>query len=772
MNEVGRNLPRLDAAEKTSGRATYIADIYRPGMLHGAILKSPYAHARILSYDISAALAVPGVVCVLTGNEVANGKFGPFIKDECVLAKQKVRFVGEAVCLVAAEDEATARRAAQLIDVTYEELPAVLSPEEAMAPGAPLVHDDNTKNFRIFETECGGNLAWECRFSEGDVDAGWATCDVIVENEFETQAQAHVAIEPCGALAEIDAAGRVTIWSANQSVFRVQANVCDALGLPMSRVRCVTPRVGGGFGNKMEMHVQGMAAALALATGKPVKMVLSREEDFELVRLRHPYKIRAKTGALADGTLVAREVEAVIDCGAYGDDSPGVMGFSLWMARGPYRIANFRSLGRLFYTNKLRFGAFRGFGNPQVTFATESQLDEIAAKLGIDPFDLREKNAVRAGDQWVGGGAIRSDGFIKSLHSARRASRWDERQSLTVAPGRRRALGVASTAHICGLLATGAIIRLLEDGTVVLNTGAVDIGQGSDTVLPQICADALQIPVADVALASPDTDGSPFNWGTTASRVTYMTGRAVVGAASEVARKIKEHAADMLECGVADLELRQGGRVGIVGVPQKELTFQDVSLRAHWAAGGPIIGAESLIYNKPTIDPKRTIVSGLPFPQIGVFSFNTVVCDVEIDDATGKTTVLEAWSACDVGKAINPMSVEGQIQGGFVQGLGFALFEEMVWDGARIANPSLMDYKIATTLDVPHQIHPLLIEDPEPDGPFGAKGIGEIPICSVAPAIANGITAATGARLRRLPLTPERVLAAILKPDSHSPRAE
>lgn len=763
MNEVGRNLPRLDARDKLTGRATYIADLYRPDMLHAAILKSPHAHARIVSYDVSAAAALPGVVCVLTGADVPDGKFGPFIKDECVLAKGKVRFVGEAVCLVAAEDEPTAQKAAQLIAVEYEELPSILGVEDAMAPGAALVHEDNTQNFRVHETACGENLAWECKFSEGDVDKAWAECDVIVENEYETQAQAHVAIEPCGALAEIDAAGRVTIWSANQSVFRVQANVCEALKLPMSKVRCVTPRVGGGFGNKMEMHVQGMVTALALATGRAVKLVLSREEDFEMVRLRHPYRIRSKTGAKRDGTIVAREVEAIVDCGAYGDDSPGVMGFSLWMARGPYRIRNFRSSGRLYYTNKLRFGAFRGFGNPQVSFATETQLDEIAERLGIDPFELRRKNAVRAGDTWVGGGAIHTDGMVKALDIAQASSQWNERKHRTVAPGKRRAMGVASTAHICGVLGTAAIIRLLEDGTVVLSTGAVDIGQGSDTVLPQICADALKIPVDHVALASPDTDGSPFNWGTTASRVTYMTGRAVIGAANEVVEKIKTHAADMLECAVADLEICDGGRVGIVGIAQKEISFRDVALRSHWGVGGPIIGSNSLVYDKPTIDPKRTIVSGLPFPQIGVFSFNTVVCDIEIDEASGKTIVLEAWSACDIGKAINPMSVEGQIQGGFVQGLGFALFEEVVWDGARIANPSLMDYKIATTLDVPAQIHPLIIEDPEPDGPFGAKGIGEIPICAVAPAIANGIAAATGVRLRQLPLTPERVLKGLLE---------
>jgi CO/xanthine dehydrogenase Mo-binding subunit len=763
MNEVGRSLPRLDARDKITGRATYIADLYRPGMLHGAILKSPHAHARILSYDVSAATALPGVACVLTGADVPDGKFGPFIKDEFVLAKEKVRFVGEAVCLVAAEDEATARQAVHLIEVQYEELPPILSLEDAIAPGAALVHEDNRTNFRVFETACGENLAWECKFSEGDVDKAWSECDVIVEDEYETQAQAHVAIEPCGALAEVDGAGRVTIWSANQSVFRVQANVCEALKLPMSKVRCVTPRVGGGFGNKMEMHVQGMVTALALATGRPVKMVLSREEDFEMVRLRHPYRIRTKTGAKRDGTIIAREVEAIIDCGAYGDDSPGVMGFSLWMARGPYRILNFRSSGRLYYTNKLRFGAFRGFGNPQVSFATESQLDEIAEHLGIDPFELRRKNAVRAGDTWVGGGAIHSDGFVKTLDVAQSSSQWNGRGRRAAAPGKRRAMGIASTAHICGLLGTAAIIRLLEDGTIVLNTGAVDIGQGSDTVLPQICADALKVPVDRVALASPDTDGSPFNWGTTASRVTYMTGRAVIGAAKEVVQKIKTHAADVLECAVTDLEIRDGGRVGIIGIAQKEISFQDVALRAHWAVGGPIIGSDSLVYDKPTIDPKRTVVSGLPFPQIGVFSFNTVVCDVEIDEASGKAVVLEAWSVCDVGKAINPISVEGQIQGGFVQGLGFALFEEVVWDGARIANPSLMDYKIATTMDVPREIHPLIVEDPEPDGPFGAKGIGEIPICAVAPAIANGIAAATGARLRQLPLTPERILKALLE---------
>jgi CO/xanthine dehydrogenase Mo-binding subunit len=767
MSVVGESIPRLDAREKVSGRAQYIADLYRPGMLHGAILGSPHAHARIKSYDARAAKQLPGVVSVLTGADLKGGKFGPFIKDETVLAIGKVRYVGEPVCIVAAENERTARRAALMIEVEYEELPAVLTPAEAMAESAPHVHEENESYFRVHETSCGGNLAWSTSFSEGDVDRAWSECDLIVEGEFETQAQAHVAIEPCGALAEIDAAGRVTLWSANQSVFRVQANVCEALCLSMSTLRCMTPRVGGGFGNKMEMHVQAMTAALAIDSGRPVKLILTREEDFEIVRHRHPYRIRAKTGAKRDGTLVAREVNIIVDCGAYGDDSPGVMGFSLLMARGPYRIPNVRATGQLYYTNKIRFGAFRGFGNPQVSFATEIQIDEIAEKIGMDALDLRLKNATRKGDSWVGGGPVHSDGFVSCLKAVRESAEWDRRSTLVASPGTRRSLGLACSSHISGLLSTGAIIRVLEDGTVVLNTGAVDIGQGSDTVLSQICADSLQIPIDRVIIGSPDTDSSPYNWGTTASRVTYMVGRAIVTAAAEVEKKLKAHAADIFECSPEDLTLRPGGKIGIVGIPDRELSFQDLSLRAHWAVGGPVMGSASLMYDQKTIDPKRTVAKGVPFPQIGVFSFSAIICDVEIDEATGKTTVREAWSACDVGKAINPGSVEGQIQGGFVQGLGFALCEEVVWEGAKIANPSLMDYKVPTTLDASPKIHALLVEDPEPDGPFGAKGIGEIPICAVAPAIVNGIAGACGCRLRQLPATPERVLFAMLG-ESHA----
>ncbi len=760
---VGLAAPQLEAAEKVDGSARFIADLNRPGMLYGAVLQSPHAHARILSYDVSRALAIAGVRAVVTGDDVqTNWRMGAFIKDEHALAKGKVRYVGEAVAAIAADSEAVAREAAAAINVVYEELPAALSPHAALKPDAAVIHEELANYIKVFDTGSAGNLCSRTSFREGDIEQGWRDSDLIFEAHYLTQAQAHVSLEPCGALAEIDANGRITLWSANQSVFRVQANVCESLGLPMSRLRCLTPRIGAGFGNKMEPHVQPLAVLLAMKARRPVKLVLSREQDFEMVRARHPFDIRVKTGVKRDGTLVAREVEVLLDGGAFADDSPGVLGYALLMSCGPYRIPHAHCHGRLAYTNKMRFGAFRGFGVPQITFATETQLDEIADALAIDPIELRLKNLKRQGDRWLGGQPIASCGLNECIERVRTASGWNGGRHRAGSAGSRRALGMACSAHISGLLSTGAIIRLLEDGSVLLNTGAVDIGQGSNTVLSQLCAEALRVPLDRVSIASPDTDGSPYNWGTTASRVTYMTGISVLGAAAEVERKIKEHAAEILECSAQDLELVPGGFVAVKGIPHRRVGFAAVSGRAHWAAGGPIIGSHSWVFDQKTVDPKRASVVGLPFPQIGAFVFNAIVVDVEIDETTGKSRVERAWSACDVGRAINPQMVEGQIEGAFVQGLGFALFEEMVWNGPQIANPTLMDYKIPTFIEAPSELYAIIVESNDPGGPFGAKSVGEIGINGVAAAIANAVNAAVGVRLRRLPLTSERVLEAML----------
>jgi CO/xanthine dehydrogenase Mo-binding subunit len=758
---VGQAIPQLEAEEKLSGSAQYIADMYRPGMLYGAILQSPLPHARIRGYDLSEALALPGVRAIVTGDDLDDAhRMGAFVKDEPAFAKGKVRYVGEIVAAVAADTEAIARQATRLIRVDYEELPAVLDPVQALAPDATRVHEDAASYASAFDSGTDGNLCSRTSFRAGDIDAAWAQCDLVVEGHYHTQAQAHLSIEPCGALAEVDAAGRVTLWSANQSVFRVQASVCESLGLPMTRLRCLTPRIGAGFGNKMEAHVQPAVVLLALKARKPVKLILSREEDFESVRARHPATIRMKTGVRRDGTLVAREVELLLDGGAYGDDSPGVLGYALLMNCGPYRIPNVHAHGRVAYTNKLRFGAFRGFGVPQMTFASETQLDEIARKLAMDPIALRRRNMLVDGDPWFGGQPILSNGLAQCVDLVEKESGWPAPSESP--PGRKRGFGVALTAHISGLLASGAIVRMLEDGSVLLNTGAVDIGQGSNTVLTQMCAEALKLPVDRVAIASPDTDGSPYNWGTTASRVTYVAGRSVVGAAAEVEGKLKAHASQMLECAVEDLELLPGGRVAVKGVEQRSVSFAEISGRAHWAAGGPIIGTHSWVFDQRTIDPKRAVVQGLPFPQIGIYSFSALVVEVEVDELTGKVRVVHAWSACDIGRAINPTMATGQIEGAFVQGMGYALTEEMVWDGPRLANPSLMDYKIPTFAELPESLRAYLVESNEPSGPFGAKSVGEIGINGVAAAIANGIANATGVQLHQLPLTAERVLRGLL----------
>ena len=757
---VGDSPKNVETNEKVLGRATYIADMVRPGMLQGAILPSPHAHAKILSYNIEDALALPGVKAVITGDDFGHDYMGPFIKDEAAIAKDKVRYVGEPVAAVAATSEAIARQALGLIDVEYEELPAVLSMDEALADGAPIVHEELGDYIKIFEAISYDNVMSETTMSEGDVDAAWDDCDLIVENVYETQAQSHLPIETCGALAEVDGNGRIELWSANQSVFRVQANVSETLGLPMSKLRCLTPSIGAGFGNKMEAHVQPIVAKLALVTGLPVKLILNREEDFEMIRARHPFRIRCKTGVKNDGTFIARDVEILVDGGAFSDDSPGVLGYSILCSRGPYRIPNIRTFGQVVYTNHLRFAAFRGFGNPQINFATESQIDEIAEKLGMDSIDLRLKNAMKTGDPWFGGQVVESNGLEECITKAKEASNWDT-YTPSVEDHKSRGLGIAICGHISGLLGTGAIVRLLEDGTVALNTGATDIGQGSDTVLSQICAESLQVPLENVSLASPDTDGSPFNWGTTASRVTYTTGRAVVGAAKDVEAQVKKAASEMLECSIEDLELVPGGKVGIKGVPGHEVSFFDISKYTHWGVGGPIVGSHSLVYDNPSVDPKRATVSGVPFGQIGVYAFNAMVVEVEVDERTGRTEILQAWSATDVGKAINPQLVEGQLEGGFVQGQGYALVEEMVWDGGRLANPNMMDYKIPGSMDVPYDIHSIIVEHPEPDGPFGAKGVGEIGLVSVPGAIANAIKNATGVTLRQLPMTSERVFNAL-----------
>src|SRR5260221_4371614 len=427
--EFGASLPRREAAAKAGGPARFTADIQLAGMLRGAVLTSPYAHARILSCDTRAARALPGVKAVITGADIPANRFGLMVKDETALAIDRVRYIGDAVAAVAAVDRETAQQALALIDVVYEELPAVLDPVAATATDAPLVHEELASYEKSFGAICGGNVLCAAEIAAGDPASAWARCDLVVENVYETQAQYHAYMEPVAAVADVDALGRITVWSSTQSIFRVQACISDALGVPRNQVRAISPYVGGGFGGKSEPGVQLFAALLAKAAKRPVKVVLSREEDMTMMRSRHPARMRLKTGVTQDGTILVREGEVLMDGGAYADDSPAAMMMALYFLRGPYRVPNVRFTGSVVYTNKLRAGAFRGVGNAQATFAGESQIDEIANKLAIDPIEIRLKNAVRQGDAWLGGHSIRSASLRPGLRHLRCESGWNQRRT-------------------------------------------------------------------------------------------------------------------------------------------------------------------------------------------------------------------------------------------------------------------------------------------------------------------------------------------------------
>ena len=763
---VGLSTPRRDSAEKAGGTAKYADDFSVPNQLYGAIAKSTVPHGRILSYDIRNALEVPGVKAILTAEDFPEKRVGSFVQDETTLARGVVRYVGEPLAAVAAETPQAARLAAQLIEVEIEELLAVTDLDAALAESGPSVHSEFESYGRKGTAPWQGNVFWSASIEEGDCVAAWADCDVVVEGVYETPAQYHAYIEPCSVLAEIDLAGRITVRSSAQSIFYLQGRIAEELDLPMSRVRCIAPKIGGGFGGKNGVNVQPIAAALALKTGLPVKITLTRAEDMEMLRSRHPARIRMKTGARKDGTLVAREVELWFDAGAYADESPAVMSFGMLMSRGPYRCPNVSVKGHTVYTNKLKAGSFRGFGNPQATFASESQMDELAAALDMDPLELRRRNAMDPGDAWLGGQVVESCAAKACIEAvaARAEAEMPELPPLEV--GWKRGLGFANFSHISGLMGTSANVNLRADGTVALSTGVVDIGQGSDTVLAQICAETLKLPPEAVAYAAQDTDSSPYNWKTAASRITYTAGRAVLNATVEMRERILRHAAEMMECAVADLELQPGGIVSLKGVKEHSITFREIAARAFNGVGGPILGQNAYAFDGPRFDPKRAVLDGFAFDNLGVYVFGTVGVAVDVDEVTGKVVVRKVWSAHDIGKAINPLSAEGQIQGAVVQGLGYALLEELVWEGGQLANPSFMDYKIPDALDVPDGIVPILVEEaPEDTGPYGAKGIGEAPIVGVAPAVANAVAKATGKRLRRIPMTSERVLTALESED-------
>ncbi|MGA2990050.1 MAG: xanthine dehydrogenase family protein molybdopterin-binding subunit [Candidatus Korobacteraceae bacterium] len=755
---VGQRVPRADGLEKVRGEPVYYGDFSLPGMLYGRVLRSRYPHARILGVDVSRAKALPGVAAVAVAADIpGSNKIGTRARpgDQPILCEDKVRFIGDAVALVAAETAEIASQALELIDVRYEELPPLLDPKEAMLPTAPRVHEDRS------------NIVHHFKLRKGNAEAAFRDCDIIVENVYETPLVEHAYLEVEGCVA--DKSGEtMTVWSPSQYGFIIREQVAAMLNCPSEAVRVITTNAGGGFGGKEDAcsDTACRAALLAHLTGRPVKLVHSRDESIISSSKRHAVRIEYKTGASKDGRLLAIEARAYLNKGAYA--SAGVLtppaggltakcGFHL---PGPYDIANVHVDVYNVYTNLPFGGAMRGFGVPQMAFAHESQMDDLAHRLGIDPVEIRLLNGLEAGKRTAFDQLLEhSVGLKETIRRASELAGWKRfRQEKGQASGSiRRGIGVASFIFSTALGAwpeyANAIMEVDASARIVVRTGIDELGQGSRTALGQIAAQALEAPLDRILMARRgDTTQDRDSQLTVASRGTVMAGNAIIAAAKEARQTMLEMAAHYFDLAPEQMVLVDGEFHQIDG--PAHLSMQEV-LQYCFRCGRRLLGKGWWCVPKVKVDPETNL--GSPYHA---YAFGTQIAEVEVDIRTGMVKVRRVVSAQDVGKAINPTLVEAQIHGGVSMGLGFALSEEVMLNQGRVLNPSLTNYLIPTAADTP-EIVSIIVEDPYPDGPFGAKGVGEPGAVPTAGAIANAVFDAVGVRITRLPITAERVWRAL-----------
>jgi len=754
---VGKSVPRLDALDKVTGRAIFGVDVKLPGMLYGATLRSPVAHAKIVDLDVSRARKARGVRAVVTGRDLPF-MFGPLIKDQPFLAIDRVRFVGEPVAAVAADTEAAAQEALERISVKYEDLPAVFEIREAKAEGAPVLHPrmadyDRSPALKIVP---GTNICNVSTYSLGDVNAGFAEADEIIEDEFDVHSVAHTPMEPHAAVAQYSSMrDYYTIWASVDRPFRTASILADALNLPMNQVRYICHYVGGGFGGKSTLVAEAVAVVLARFTdGRPVKVVLSREEELTASQTRVAACMRLKTGVKKDGTIIARRAEIWWGGGAYASAAPSVAVLGARTIFGPYRIPNLELTSKLVYTNRQPCGPYRGFGTTQVTWACEVQMDIIAERLGIDPLEIRLKNCYVEDDAYINGQLLHSVGLKETLERASQEIGWGkttQRSSGT----KRRGKGIATT--IKGTYTPSdsyALIKMNQEGSVIVMACTPEIGAGQKTVLAQIAAEAIGVPLSSISMARPDTLTMPYDFAVASSRTTYHMGNAICIAAREVRQKILEYAGNFLQVDAARLSLNEG-KIFQEGVGQVA-TLQSVLTQA-LGRGGDIIGQG---HYTPKDSRLLDASAGLKGMSSIFWTFATQAVEVEVDTETGVVKVLKVAAALDVGQAINPTGCEQQIEGAVVMGVSNALFEEFKHESGIIQNDSLHDYKLVSTLDIP-EVTSVIVEAPHQEGPFGAKGVGEPAAAPTAPAIANAIFDAVGIRIRQLPITAEKVFMAL-----------
>ncbi|MGH7775321.1 MAG: xanthine dehydrogenase family protein molybdopterin-binding subunit [Candidatus Binatia bacterium] len=769
---IGKSVRRLDYEAKVTGRAHYLADMKIPGMCHGRILRSPHPHARILRIDASNALKIPGVIAVLTRDDILDKQgidpyYGPVFKDQSIVAVDKVRHGGDPVAAVAAFTPDAADEALQKIEVDYEELPAVPDVQEALKKNAPLVHETvripphgfaDLAELRPVE---GTNICTHFKMRKGDVEKGFAESDYVFEDTFALPTTQHAFLEPHACVAWVEPGGRIIVWATTQNPFVVRTQLSNIFKVPVSKVRVVVPYLGGGYGGKVYPKIEPLTVALAIKAQKPVRIVLTREEVFFTVT-KHGAVIRMKTGVKKDGTLVARECEIWLDTGGYAEIGPRVAKKSGYTACGPYRIPHVKIDSMSIYTNKPPAGAFRGFGVSQSAWAHESQMDIIAAALKMDPLEIRLKNGYEEGNEFVTGERLTSLGLKPCIEEVAKAIEWgkrDEGGSSPAAMGQGLS-GAASSIKrgkglACLIKATitpsisSAVVKLNEDGSGTIYTGTVEMGQGSETVLAQIVAKELGIPVENIQVLGVDTDVVPYDLTTSSSRSTFHMGKAVQLAAQDLKEQLKQVV--IQEYGIpADQVKFSDGKVRLA---ETVLDYKDVLFKCFGMQGGTLVG-QGQVKTKVTDERGEKSTSAFWFLGAGA-------AEVEVDSETGGIKLLKYVTAVDVGKAINTLGCRQQLSGAAITGMGQALFEEMVFDNGQLINPNFVDYVLPSLGDMPDVIEPIIVEIPHKEGPFGAKGIGETALIPVAPAIANAVFDAVGVRIKDLPIKAEKIFLAL-----------
>jgi CO/xanthine dehydrogenase Mo-binding subunit len=753
---VGRSVVRLDAHDKVTGRFTYGTDVRMPGMLWGKVRRSDIPHGLIRRVDVRRAQALAGVRGILTGADVGDHRGSRLVRDEPVLAKDRVRYWGEPVAIVAADTPEIAEEAVRRIEVDYEPLPAVTGIEEALAPGAPLVHPDWASYWAAPLLRRDGNIINHASVERGDLEAAFARADRVFEDRYQTQHVHQASLEGRVAVARVDQDGNVHVVSSHQFPFGLRQDIADILGIPLGKVRVTASGLGGGFGAKLYAGPELFCVLLAARTGRPVRFAYSREEELVATSPRMAATVLLRTAVTADGRLLAREGTIYYDAGAYALSSPGTAAVGTLMLPGPYAWQALRIHGYAVYTNKANCGSYRAPGGPQAAFAGECQIDRIATELGIDPLELRRRNALRDGDLGPSGQVLKSVSLRQTLDRAAATLGWDRPKAAPTRPGVRRGRGLACSWWTTTSGASSAFIKLNEDGSVVLTVGATEIGTGAVAAgVAQICAEEMGVGLEDVKIVSADTDATPYDFGAQGSRTAFQNGNAVIRAAADLKRQIFALAAERLGCPPEELQLRER-RIWRRGAAEAALSLAEVA-RLGQARGG-LLGRGSYIAPPTPYDP--TTVKGHTYPAFQSPSFHTHAAEVEVDLATGEVTVVRYVVAQDVGFALNPLYATGQLTGGAAQGIGYALFEELQYRDGRVLNPTLTDYKLPTAADLP-EIETILVEEPSEEGPYGAKGVGEPAVVPPAAAIVNAIYDAVGVRIGSLPVTPEKVLRAL-----------